>query len=208
MRVGEACRQRAGLGIAVAECFLRGQNARGAGADHDRDPPGAIAGAGAGDLCRETILPQRQIREAVVAAVIGGEGWRQAMLLHRRHPADMAIADAAEIAAAEARLPVAERGEHRRAAKADRADGGEMGQAERGGSQDLSSGCSPTNRKLVNMAASAPTATVAPISRNSGVRLVASKPKVASVMALQVIKVRRVRARSSRSRRRRAKNRL
>ena len=130
VRQGEGEIRQGAVGAAGGEGFLGREHAGGAAAEDHGDAVGAMAGDGAGDGGREAVGVEGHVGEAVVAAIVVGEGGGEPMLLDAVDAADPAGGAVVEIIGAQAALTRLQGGEHRRLAVADCADRGGGGHSE------------------------------------------------------------------------------
>ena len=174
----EAGGKRAGGGVAMLKRLLAGEDAGGAGPDHDGDPVRPEAFARFGDSFSETVGAESQIREAMVAAIKGGEGQGQRMFVEAGDLADIASRHAREIAGREAGAAVTQGGQGRRGATAESAHDGTVRDVERkhvrrvyqmASVRVMRAGRGPTKKNAKTRPVTTPIATVSPIIRSKGV---------------------------------------
>src|SRR5690606_23776949 len=115
---------REGAASSARVRFLGGADARGRGAEHDRDPCGAVAPACRVDRLEQAVLLQRQPRQAVVAALPLRQCRRQRRVLDALHAADPGRQrGVAEIVAAQPPAPRPQRRQLRSAPGTERGGG-------------------------------------------------------------------------------------
>lgn len=89
--IDEVVGQGAGCGVAAAVGEFGLQDAGRAGAEKDADPVLAVLGDGFSYLVAEAIGFQPHLRQAVVAAVVVGQGRRQLFIVDAGHLADPGV---------------------------------------------------------------------------------------------------------------------
>ena len=129
----EVVGQGAGCRVAAAIGLFGLQDAGGAGAEQNADPPPAVAGGSRADGGIEAILAQAQQGEAVVAALVLGKTGRQRRLVDAGHFTDMGrqVGYRLEGAGREPALLRTQGSQRRIQAVAKAACGGEVGKPER-----------------------------------------------------------------------------